>query len=101
MLDVVMALLSFVESAPRAYRLKASNAAPSSSTSDGTIPQIVVARKYERDRVRLASSPTEKIGCQSCINHFFLWLGVAALSAVRVRKMDTKPTILSNCEGIN
>jgi hypothetical protein len=27
-----------VESAPRAYRLKASNAAPSSSTSTGTIP---------------------------------------------------------------
>jgi hypothetical protein len=33
-----MALLSFVESAPRAYRLKASNAAPSISTSSGTIP---------------------------------------------------------------
>jgi hypothetical protein len=28
MVDVFMALLSFVESAPRAYRLKASNAAP-------------------------------------------------------------------------
>jgi hypothetical protein len=38
--DVVtlfMALLSFVESAPRAYRLKVSNAAPSISTSSGTI----------------------------------------------------------------
>jgi hypothetical protein len=37
--DVVglfMALLSFVESAPRAYRLKASNAAPPISTSAGT-----------------------------------------------------------------
>jgi hypothetical protein len=37
--DVVglfMALLSFVESAPRAYRLKASNAAPPFSTSAGT-----------------------------------------------------------------
>ena len=33
-----MALLSFVESAPRAYRLKASNAAPPISTSSGTIP---------------------------------------------------------------
>jgi hypothetical protein len=32
------AVLSFVESAPRAYRLKASNAAPSSSTSTGTFP---------------------------------------------------------------
>jgi hypothetical protein len=31
-----MALLSFVESAPRAYRLKASNAAPPISTSAGT-----------------------------------------------------------------
>jgi hypothetical protein len=28
----------FVESAPRAYRLKASNAAPLSSTSAGTLP---------------------------------------------------------------
>src|ERR1700760_1326866 len=39
--DVVslfMALLSFVESAPRAYRLKASNAASPISTSIGTIP---------------------------------------------------------------
>ena len=37
--DVVglfMALLSFVESPPRAYRLKASNAAPPFSTSAGT-----------------------------------------------------------------
>jgi hypothetical protein len=42
--DVVslfMALLSFVESAPRAYRLKASNAAPPISTSIGTIPADV------------------------------------------------------------
>jgi len=31
-------LLSFVESAPRAYRLKASNAASPISTSSGTIP---------------------------------------------------------------
>src|SRR5882672_9657374 len=40
--DVVslfMALLSSVESAPRAYRLKASNAAPPISTSTGTIPR--------------------------------------------------------------
>jgi hypothetical protein len=40
--DVVslfMALLSFVESAPRAYRLKASNAASPNSTSIGTIPR--------------------------------------------------------------
>jgi hypothetical protein len=31
-------LLSFVDSTPRAYRLKVSNAAPSISTSDGTFP---------------------------------------------------------------
>src|SRR5256885_9102049 len=40
--DVVslfMALLSSVESAPRAYRLKASNAASPFSTSIGTIPR--------------------------------------------------------------
>src|SRR5271167_1544462 len=35
-LGLFMALLSFVESAPRAYRLKASNAAPPFSTSAGT-----------------------------------------------------------------
>src|SRR6476646_494764 len=34
----------FVESAPRAYRLKASNAAPSSSTSIGTIPPWIPKR---------------------------------------------------------
>jgi hypothetical protein len=38
-----MALLSFVESAPRAYRLKASNAASPISTSSGTIPQMTYA----------------------------------------------------------
>jgi alpha-L-fucosidase len=37
-----MALLSFVESAPRAYRLKASNAASPISTSSGTIPKLEV-----------------------------------------------------------
>src|SRR6185437_7605375 len=33
----------FVESAPRAYRLKASNAAPLSSTSAGTFPRFAIA----------------------------------------------------------
>jgi hypothetical protein len=37
-----MALLSFVESQPRAYRLKAGNAASPISTSSGTIPSIGV-----------------------------------------------------------
>jgi hypothetical protein len=35
-----MALLSFVESAPRAYWLKAGNAASPISTSSGTIPDF-------------------------------------------------------------
>jgi hypothetical protein len=38
MLDVFMGLLSFRESAPRAYRLKASNAPPPISTFPGAIP---------------------------------------------------------------
>jgi hypothetical protein len=37
----------FVESAPRAYRLKASNAAPLSSTSAGTFPRIWRADTYQ------------------------------------------------------
>src|SRR5664280_996726 len=41
--DLFMALLSFVESAPRAYRLKASNAASPISTSSGTIPGSLLA----------------------------------------------------------
>ena len=41
-IGLFMALLSFVESAPRAYRLKAGNAAPPISTSIGTIPPIAV-----------------------------------------------------------
>ena len=35
-----LGLLPFVESAPRAYRLKASNAAPPISTFPGAIPRI-------------------------------------------------------------
>src|SRR5579863_2094827 len=47
-ISVFMALLSFVESAPRAYRLKASNAAPPISTSIGTIP-CLRAELFERE----------------------------------------------------
>lgn len=43
-ISVFLALLSFVESAPRAYRLKASNAAPPISTSVGTIQKRVIWR---------------------------------------------------------
>jgi hypothetical protein len=43
MVDVFMALLSFVDSTPRAYRLKASNAAPLISTSVGTFPIVLAA----------------------------------------------------------
>src|ERR1035437_5500207 len=40
-LTFFMALLSFVDSTPRAYRLKASNAAPPISTFPGAIPAAV------------------------------------------------------------
>jgi len=50
--NVFMALLSFVESAPRAYRLKASNAAPPFSTSIGTIPQYEI-KSDKTDHVAL------------------------------------------------
>src|ERR1700692_4853770 len=39
-LSFFMALLSFVDSTPRAYRLKASNAAPPISTFPGAIPLV-------------------------------------------------------------
>jgi hypothetical protein len=39
----------FVESAPRAYRLKASNAAPLSSTSAGTFPRFPYGLWLTRD----------------------------------------------------
>src|ERR1035437_4955357 len=45
-----MALLSFVESAPRAYRLKASNAASPISTSSGTIPAVLATAVMRRSR---------------------------------------------------
>jgi hypothetical protein len=41
-----MALLSFAESAPRAYRLKASNAAPPISTSGGTSALTLQETRY-------------------------------------------------------
>src|ERR1035437_9778939 len=41
-LTFFMALLSFVDSTPRAYRLKASNAAPPISTFPGAIPVFPV-----------------------------------------------------------
>src|SRR6476646_974866 len=52
--DVVglfMALLSFVESAPRAYRLKASNAAPPFSTSAGTSAEMLPVMLARIDEV--------------------------------------------------
>src|SRR5271169_836774 len=48
--DVVgsfMALLSFVDSAPRAYRLKVGNACPPISTSNGTSPDIWTYRRID------------------------------------------------------
>src|SRR5712691_8069033 len=55
--DSFMALLSFVDSAPRAYRLKAGNAYLTFSTSTGTSPQI---REIEAARlVRLEHNPEQ------------------------------------------
>src|SRR6516162_9463478 len=46
--DFSMALLSFADSAPRAYWLKAGNAYLTFSTSTGTCPRRAVARYYGR-----------------------------------------------------
>jgi hypothetical protein len=48
--DLFMALLSFVESAPRAYRLKASNAAPPFFNIRRDIGRRIC--KYDREGVR-------------------------------------------------
>src|SRR5258705_12552819 len=47
-LTFIMALLSFVDSTPRAYRLKASNAAPPISTFAGAIPNCIRHLAFER-----------------------------------------------------
>jgi hypothetical protein len=53
-----MALLSFVESAPRAYRLKASNAASPISTSSGTIPlQRANSIRNTQNKLKLVAAP--------------------------------------------
>src|SRR5207302_8434913 len=66
--DVVslfMALLSSVESAPRAYRLKASNAASPFSTSIGTIPALIAERErtigLQQEAIRELSTPVLQI----------------------------------------
>src|SRR5947209_20042146 len=70
--DVVslfMALLSSVESAPRAYRLKASNAASPFSTSIGTIPSMgtdnwsIIKHLTENRSISLLSAIAD---CQIC-----------------------------------
>src|SRR3954464_12715426 len=54
-----MALLSSVESAPRAYRLKASNAASPNSTSSGTMPRSVPAATPQADLFASVPNPPE------------------------------------------
>jgi hypothetical protein len=54
MVDVFMALLSFRGFGTRAYRLKASNAAPSTSTSTGTFPPVP---PYRGKRRRIPRDP--------------------------------------------
>jgi hypothetical protein len=56
--DLFMALLSFVESAPRAYRLKASNAAPPFSTSAGTSARCAPwVRRRAIEKIGLNAAP--------------------------------------------
>src|SRR5436853_140858 len=62
--DVVslfMALLSSVESAPRAYRLKASNAASPFSTSIGTIPTITGCRSFQPHIIRIEQAASARV----------------------------------------
>ena len=59
MVDLFMALLSFVELAPRAYRLKASNAAPAQFNITGTISRrlccmVTAVVKVRPDAVTVA-----------------------------------------------
>jgi hypothetical protein len=51
--DFSMALLSFADSAPRAYRLKAGNAYLTFSTSAGTFPLSML--EHDRDKLRSLS----------------------------------------------
>jgi hypothetical protein len=63
--DVVslfMALLSSVESAPRAYWLKASNAAPPISTSVGTIPVEAVGGESGSTRTPIPGQGGQQSG---------------------------------------
>jgi hypothetical protein len=68
-----MALLSFVESAPRAYRLKASNAASPISTSSGTIPYS------DRDRAQMKKGMRSysQFAANHYLNRLFLQIKAA------------------------
>src|SRR5579864_7463351 len=70
--DVVglfMALLSFVKSAPRAYRLKASNAAPPFSTSAGTsASELIEAKGAESIEVLVAAMLSDSVSPAICTN---------------------------------
>src|SRR5262245_29636084 len=48
---VVMALLSFADSTPRAYRLKVGNASFPNSTATGAIPRVLPIHPYDLDAV--------------------------------------------------
>jgi hypothetical protein len=58
--DFSMALLSFADSAPRAYRLKAGNAYLTFSTSTGTAPGYQRPASYGRGAVDLSDNRTRQ-----------------------------------------
>jgi hypothetical protein len=65
--DFFMALLSFADSTPRAYRLKVSNACPPISTSTGTSPEKrLISLKTARRKIEfdLRASPSNE--CTLC-----------------------------------
>src|SRR5271169_3393540 len=81
-----MALLSFVDSAPRAYRLKVGNACPPISTSTGTSPG-----RPRQGKNPFLSDPAILIylDCRTSAA-----LTVAAPLLRRARAMTTEPTII-------
>src|SRR5271155_4154504 len=73
--DVVgsfMALLSFVDSAPRAYRLKVGNACPPISTSNGTSPRKVSVRYFTTSPIGLEQKTSDRICGRSGLEYWKL-----------------------------
>jgi predicted ATPase len=88
-----MALLSFVESAPRAYRLKASNAAPPFSTSAGTSAELLAHHFTEAGLIDAAIEWWGKAGQRSLEESAFIEAAVHFNHALdRIAKLPGNPT---------